>query len=344
MHDDQSMTVSQLMSKWRRHGFLSEPDRQKLFMALSCMRMACDSLYILDETIDKSPKLDELMIMLQEILESPDNKVVIFSQWERMLRLLSFRLDSKSIGYRYLHRSNPGKNPGKLEEDFQSQSDIKLFLSTDAGGVGLNLQNASIVINFDLPWNPAVLEQRIARVHRMGQKKRVQVYNFVASNTIEQGMIKTIQFKQSIADGIFGNGDADVFMDNSRFNKLLETISTVTEEVKPQKPADPDSSANETLLLSGDTPQDAVSNQITQSAENIKAEVVEDPITSLFKTGIQLLEHFQTQMSEGNKASPPLIDKDEKTGQSYLKIPVPDEKVVKQALGAFEALLSLLKK
>ncbi len=341
MHDDQSTTVSQLMSKWARHGFLLEPDRQRLFRALSCMRMACDSLYILDETIDKSPKLDELMIMLAEILESPNNKVVIFSQWERMLRLLSFRLEDKAIGYRFLHGSVPGKKRGKLVEDFQSIDDVRLFLSTDAGGVGLNLQSASIVINLDLPWNPAILEQRIARVHRMGQKNKVQVLNFVAANTIEQGMIKTLQFKQSIADGIFGNGDADIFMDDSRFKTLMETIATATENIKPQEAQPTDSVANETKMLSEDM---SASDQPPLVNAQKEQSVLEDPLKSLFKTGIQLLEHFQSHIKEPNSEPSSFIEKDAATGQSYLKIPMPDEKVVAQALGAFESLLSLLKK
>ena len=65
----------------------------------------------------------------------------------------------------------------------------RVFLSTDAGGVGLNLQHASVVLNMDLPWNPAVLEQRIGRVHRLGQRQPVRVVNFVAQGTIEEGML-----------------------------------------------------------------------------------------------------------------------------------------------------------
>ena len=76
-----------------------------------------------------------------------------------------------------------------LIDRFRDDPKCRLFLSTDAGGVGLNLQHASVVVNMDLPWNPAVLEQRIGRVHRLGQKRPVRVVNFVAQGTIEEGML-----------------------------------------------------------------------------------------------------------------------------------------------------------
>ena len=83
-----------------------------------------------------------------------------------------------------------------------------MFLSTDAGGTGLNLQAADTVINLELPWNPAVLEQRIARVHRMGQSRPVRVVNFVTRGTIEERVLQTIEAKQKLFAGVF-DGDSD---------------------------------------------------------------------------------------------------------------------------------------
>ena len=76
-------------------------------------------------------------------------------------------------------------------ERFQTDPACKVFLSTDAGGTGLNLQTADTVVNLELPWNPAVLEQRIARVHRMGQSRPVRVVNFVTRGTIEEKVLRT---------------------------------------------------------------------------------------------------------------------------------------------------------
>jgi SNF2 family DNA or RNA helicase len=76
-----------------------------------------------------------------------------------------------------------------------------VFLSTDAGGTGLNLQTADTVVNLELPWNPAVLEQRIARVHRMGQSRPVRVINFVTRGTIEEKVLRTVEAKQGLFAG-----------------------------------------------------------------------------------------------------------------------------------------------
>ena len=80
-------------------------------------------------------------------------------------------------------------------ERFRDDADCRVFLSTDAGGTGLNLQAADTVINLEVPWNPAVLEQRIARVHRMGQHRPVQVFNLVMRDSIEERVLRTLDVK-----------------------------------------------------------------------------------------------------------------------------------------------------
>src|SRR5439155_9924368 len=85
---------------------------------------------------------------------------------------------------------------------FKADAGCRVFLSTDSGSTGLNLQNASVVINCDLPWNPAKLEQRIARAWRKHQTRPVTVINLVAENTIEHRMLDTLANKQALADGV----------------------------------------------------------------------------------------------------------------------------------------------
>ena len=85
---------------------------------------------------------------------------------------------------------------------FKTDPDCRVLLSSEAGGVGLNLQNASVVMNLDLPWNPAKLEQRIARAWRKKQSREVLVINLVAEGTIEQRMLGTLKFKQGFADSV----------------------------------------------------------------------------------------------------------------------------------------------
>jgi superfamily II DNA/RNA helicase len=117
-------------------------------------------------------------------------------------------LDRLKIGYTVLHGKVPGKERRELLERFKQDANCRVFLSTDAGGTGLNLQAADTVINLELPWNPAVLDQRIARVHRMGQSRPVRVINFVTRATIEERVLKTIESKRTLFAGVF-DGESD---------------------------------------------------------------------------------------------------------------------------------------
>jgi len=137
--------VAKLVNKWRRYGYLNEQDRQKLMIFMNMMRMSCDSTYIIDLQTRHDTKVDELMDILEEKLEDPREKVVIFSQWKRMTHLVELELEEKGIGFVHLNGSVPSKNRGQLLDTFRDDLDCRVFLSTDAGGVGLNLQSASMV-------------------------------------------------------------------------------------------------------------------------------------------------------------------------------------------------------
>ena len=157
------------------------------------MRMICNSKTVPAETGDGatvvSPKLDEFAEVVQELV-SGGHKLVVFSQWETMAQLAAGVLDRLGIGYVFLHGGLPGKDRKAVLETFKADPDCRVFLSTDAGGTGLNLQTADTVVNLELPWNPAVLEQRIARVHRMGQSNPVRVVNLVTRGTIEERVLE----------------------------------------------------------------------------------------------------------------------------------------------------------
>ena len=222
--------VAKLVSKWRNYGFLSETDRQRLLIGLNSMRMVCDSTYIIDQDFENrhDTKIEELMNILDEVFESSDEKVVVFSQWKRMTHLVAKELEFRGVPFEYLHGGVPSEKRKGLFDRFNSDPDCRVFLSTDAGSTGLNLQSASMIINLDIPWNPAVLEQRIARVHRMGQKNKVQVINFVAQGTIEHRMLSVLVFKSALAQGILDGGEDAIFMDTDKFTKFMETVEAVT--------------------------------------------------------------------------------------------------------------------
>ncbi len=229
-HNDYYEVVCKLVSKWIRIGYLTEEEREKLLVCLNCMRMVSDSTYILDQTTRHDNKPGEVMKLLSEILENPDNKIVVFSQWKKMFELLIEELEERKIRFEYLNGDVPSKERRMMVERFHHDDECKIFLSTDAGGVGMNLQCANMLINIDLPWNPAVLEQRVGRIYRLGQKKHVSVYNFISKGSIEHRILYLLDFKVSVFKGTLDeDGANDVMLDDnySGFIKSLETLTNI---------------------------------------------------------------------------------------------------------------------
>ena len=118
IHDELKAGVAQIVSKWRRSHFLSDVDRKRLMLLLSQMRMVCDSTYILDQETRFDTKVEETMNMVQEVVESGDDKIVIFSQWERMTRLIATELEKLGVGYASLNGKVPSEKRNALVEKF----------------------------------------------------------------------------------------------------------------------------------------------------------------------------------------------------------------------------------
>jgi hypothetical protein len=201
-YEEQRVTLARLLTK----NYLTDLDRKRILACVVNLRTICDSLFLFDRQTRISPKLDEFAELVPEL--AGEHKLVVFSQWETMAMEAAKVLDRLGVGYVVLHGGLPGKDRKAVLERFQSDPACKVFLSTDAGGTGLNLQSADTVVNLELPWNPAVLEQRIARVHRMGQSRPVRVINFVTRGTIEEKVLRTLEAKQGLFAGLFA-GDAD---------------------------------------------------------------------------------------------------------------------------------------
>jgi len=336
MHDDNREIVAKLVHKWRRYKYLSEADQRRMTCALQNMRMSCNSTYLLDPQTDFGTKTDEMMTRLDELLESPDSKVVIFSQWVRSHELLTRRLKKQGREFVLLHGGVAGHKRGDLVDRFREEADCRVFLSTDAGGVGLNLQNASAVFNMDQPWNPAVLEQRIGRVHRLGQKQPVQVLHFVARDTIEHGMLDLIKFKRSLFTGVLDGTQEEVFMGGTRLKKFMDSVETATGAIPPVAASVPASAV--------------IPEETTIPIAPATAVVANDVYTQLFSTvlglGKSLLENLSQaasvpvgspRITDGN-ASPWRVENDESTGKPILKIPMPSADVLGQANVWLQAL------
>ena len=338
-HNENRDTVARLVAKWRRYGFLSEVDQRRLMIALQYMRMACDNTYLIDQETLFGPKLDELATLLGEIFERPDAKAVVFSQWKRMNDLVATRLKQNSLPFVYLHGGVPSKHRKELLTAFRTDPDARVFLSTDAGGTGLNLQTASTVINLDLPWNPAVLEQRIGRVHRIGQRRPVRVVNFVSEGTIEHGMLQVLAFKSSVFAGVLDGGEDSVFLGETRlkrFMKQVEEVAGATPETAHEPPAPPEPEEEE-----------APAREPAPAAREARRPAAPSPWQPLLEAGAALLGQLGSVVAQGQARgrSPvaALVDTDERTGKPCLKIPMPAPEVIEAAAAALSPLLDALK-
>lgn len=222
---------------------LTPKERDILMRSLIKMRLICNALALHDPDIapkDRertAPKLGELSNILEEEIASNGHKAIVFSQWSRMLDLTEPVLERLKLGAVKLTGDVPSAKRGGLVERFFEDPSCRIFLSSDAGGVGLNLQAASLVINLDLPWNPAVLEQRIARAHRHGQLHSVQVINLIAQGTIEERILDTLARKREVFQGVFGGEEAPDeigFQDTGQeLLRQLDELLSGPGEIKP---------------------------------------------------------------------------------------------------------------
>jgi superfamily II DNA or RNA helicase len=242
-YEEYQSLLAKLIATSKRRA-LSPKERELILMCLIKMRLICNALALHDpEAAAKDPertgpKLRELRAILEDEVADNGHKAVVFSQWTKMLDLTEPGLDRLKLGRVKLTGAVPTAKRGALIERFFEDPDCRVFLSSDAGGVGLNLQAASLVINLDLPWNPAVLEQRIARAHRHGQPRPVQVVNLIAQGTIEERILDTLAAKQNVFASIFGieEGLTEIRFEDTG-QELLKTLDEMLgkpEEVKPE--------------------------------------------------------------------------------------------------------------
>lgn len=359
-HDENGETVSRIVSRWRKTGYLSDTDQRRLHCALQNMRMVCNSTFLLDHETDHGSKVDELMAVLDELLQDPLAKAVVFSQWLGTHELIQRRLGrlegQRDWGHVLFSGSVPGDKRGALIEQFHSDPQCRLFLSTDAGGVGLNLQHAAaVVVNMDQPWNPAVLEQRIGRVHRMGQSRGVQVINFVGQGSIEEGMLSVLAFKKQLFAGVLDGGETEVFMQGTRLSKFMESVEKVSGAVgEAELEADVDSvdaapvDASATPASLSQPPSaatapakalqagDAITGVDALTPGGVQAP---DPWAAILEAGAALLQGLAQSRAAGaagagsvaggsGAAGPALpliqIERDPLTGQSSVRLPLPD--------------------
>jgi SNF2 family DNA or RNA helicase len=238
-YEDQRAALGRLLAK----PVLSDLDRKRILACLTNLRMICNSTWLFDKSTHVSPKLDEFAEIVTELVaEAAEHKLVVFSQWEQMILEAAAVLDRLGVGYATLTGRMPAADRKDPIARFRDDPGCRVFLSTDAGGSGLNLQAADTVVHLEVPWNPAVLEQRTARVHRMGQSRPVRVIRLVTRGSVEERVLDVIAQKRSLFTGLFeGDSDAVDFAapGQGTFLEALRGALDLAAE-QPATPAAPD--------------------------------------------------------------------------------------------------------
>lgn len=169
-------------------------------------------------------KNSKLEVLLDIIKDNSDKKILVFSQFTKVLGVIGDRLSSEGISYSYLDGKTSALDRVKLVEEFNNTDNNKVFLiSLKAGGTGLNLTSASMVVHFDPWWNPAVEDQASDRAHRMGQKNVVNVIKLVAKETVEERVIGLQESKKDLIEEIIdGNLDNGSILKNLSKDDIID--------------------------------------------------------------------------------------------------------------------------
>ncbi len=326
VYDDYFAVVARLAARAATRG-LTKEESERLLIHLAMMRMVCDTTFILDPKLRDCPKLAELEKILEECSQNPGVKVIIFSEWEKMLQLVRGVCQKLKLGFAWHTGSVPQQKRRSEINAFKNDPECRVFLSTDAGSTGLNLQNASVVVNCDLPWNPAKLEQRIARAWRKNQTRPVTVINLVAENTIEHRMLETLSQKQALADGVLElKGDLSLVSPRGGRDSFLKRLQQLVAQPVPGAPVVvPEPAPADPLLAFSAEAAQATGSQIISCEERFPSQgthtvlyvVVEgiaaaaqSSLTALYENRVkQFAPHAATQLQIVDRATHETIER-----------------------------------
>lgn len=215
MHEAVVDTYEDVMAQVRRiaaRKHIPPAELERMQRLLVIARRCCNGPHMLGKDVDDRhvPKLAELEDVLRELCLGERRKAVVFSEWTDMterVEALSRRLGLPTF---HLRGSVPVKLRPAMIRSFGTEKGPAVFVSTDAGGLGLNLQAADVVVNLDQPWNPARLEQRVARVHRIGSKRATREILFVTKDSVEERILHLHETKKNVLENVWAKGGEDV--------------------------------------------------------------------------------------------------------------------------------------
>jgi SNF2 family DNA or RNA helicase len=179
-------------------------------------RAELDRLYQQAAAVDRSEREERLM----QLLKATPDQVIVFTQYYRTMAWLADRMRKDGLSFTTFHG---GMNPMEKEASVHAfKGGSQVFLSTEAGGEGRNLQFAHRMVNFDLPWNPLRIEQRIGRIHRVGQEREVHIVNLWARDTIEEYVLELLDKKVHMFELVVG--ELDMVLGNLDAEKTFEDL------------------------------------------------------------------------------------------------------------------------
>lgn len=337
---EQSEILGGIMRRWERQGWLSEVDHKRVLCCIQNMRMLCNSTFLFDKKTNHSPKLAEFREVMRELAVEEDRKVVVFSEYERMTYLAGEELRKMGIGFVSLHGGVPSRKRGALIEKFRNDAKCRVFLSTDAGGTGLNLQMASVVVNLEPPWNPARLEQRIGRVHRMGQARPVHVVHMLTTGSIEERVWETLRMKKSLFAGVFDSPVAEV-----NFAKLgRKSALQAVQDIVGNQPERPKPVVDRVGLP--DSPTSGTSSVAKDSGG--QTDGIGTAAAGLLEAGIRFIESLALGSAGKTRDNPvaamlkPLFRQDTLSKRTVLSVPLPESMNQERVTAAISGLLETL--
>ncbi|HCU17821.1 MAG TPA: hypothetical protein DF818_00865 [Bacteroidales bacterium] len=287
------------------------------------------------------------MLLEKLDVQNTDAKIIIFSEWIKVHKLIGSLLRENNIGFVEFNGQIPIKSRGELIRKFEDDPRYKIFLSTEAGGSGLNLQVADTLINFELPWNPAKKNQRIGRIDRIGQRSNnLTIYNFITCNSIEQQISSGLLVKQSLFDGVLGGSSTTDFVDfsskgRSQFIQQMEEFIAQTEKwEKEEEPVyEPlqkydeqyaeteESISNDEVSFSGNSVEQKSEKQESEKMveENIKKQTDKTrKLETVMNSGMQFLSGlYKMTTGKDMAAEDRHIEINTETGEVTMKFKLP---------------------
>jgi superfamily II DNA or RNA helicase len=257
-YEDVMAAVARIASK----KVILPPDLDRMQRLLVIARRCCNGPHMLGLAAEdrKVPKLAELEEALRDLCLGEGRKAVVFSEWTDMTEQVVALCDRLRLPVFHLRGDVPVKQRPALIRSFTEQKSPAVFVSTDAGGIGLNLQAADVVVNLDLPWNPARLEQRIARAHRIGSKRTVQVLLLVCKDSVEERILRLHDTKRNVLENIWSREGEDAIAapgGSGAFREMLKALLATRAPVREAEAlaaAEPSEARAETPAGGGSVP------------------------------------------------------------------------------------------